>query len=71
MSTSRIWSILALIVAALTTLATLLDAIAPKYAVWALAIAAGIAAFTERVQGGKSKVEGEGMNGGSYRRFGE
>lgn len=49
MTSSRIFGILALIVSVLTTAATLLDQIAPKYAVYALAAAAAISAFTEKV----------------------
>jgi hypothetical protein len=49
MTLSRILGILALIATALTTVASLLNAIAPKYAVYALATAAAISAFTEKV----------------------
>ena len=51
MSTSRILGVLALIATALTTLGSLLNTIAPKYAIYALAVSAAISAFTGRVQG--------------------
>lgn len=57
LSFSRFLAILALIGAACTAAAGFLGAIRPQYAAVALGIAAAIAAFTERVQGGKSKVE--------------
>lgn len=53
---SRIIAVLSFIATALTFGATMLGQIDPQYAVWALALAAAINAFTERVQGGESKV---------------
>lgn len=49
MSLSRILGILALVATVLTTAASLLNSIAPKYAIYALASAAAISAFTEKV----------------------
>ena len=52
---SRVIAILTLIGAACTAVAGFLGGIRPQYAAIALGIAAAIAAFTERVQGGTSK----------------
>ena len=57
MTPSRIIGILAFIATALTTVASVLETIAPKYAVWALAISAAISAFTGRIQGAKPEDE--------------
>jgi hypothetical protein len=54
MSLSRIIGILSIIAAACTAFATAFGAIRPQWAVYAVAGAAMINAFTERVQGGKS-----------------
>jgi hypothetical protein len=54
MSWSRIVGILSIIAAACTAFATAFGAIRPQWAVYAVAGAAMINAFTERVQGGKS-----------------
>ena len=55
MSISRIIGILALLATALTTGASLVGQIKPQYAVYMLAVAGAINAFTERVSGGLSK----------------
>jgi hypothetical protein len=52
---SRVIAILTLVGAAATALAGFLGGIRPQYAAIALGVAAAIAAFTERVQGGASK----------------
>lgn len=57
MNWSRIIGILSLIAAGATAGATVVDAINPKWAAMMLAAAAAINAFTERVQGGVSKIE--------------
>lgn len=54
MSVSRIFGILALLASALTTAASFLGAIKPQWAIYAVAIAGAINAFTERVHGGTS-----------------
>lgn len=59
MNISRLIGILSLIVTVLTTGATLLQAIRPEWAIWALALSAALSSFVERVQGGKSKLEAE------------
>ena len=56
MTMSRFIAILSLLGAAATAVAGFLGGIRPQYAAVALGTAAAIAAFTERVQGGKSKV---------------
>ena len=56
MNVSLILGRLSLVATAITTGASFLNYVKPSWAVYALAIAAGINAFTERVQGGKSKV---------------
>jgi hypothetical protein len=55
---SRVIGILSFVALLLTGLSTLLGAVAPEYTVYALALAAAISAFTERIQGGSS-VDGE------------
>lgn len=59
MTISRLLAILSLLVTVLTTGATLLQALRPEWAVWALALSAALSSFVERVQGGKSKLEKE------------
>lgn len=56
MTMSRFIAILSLLGAAATAVAGFLGGIRPQFAAIALGIAAAIAAFTERVQGGKSKI---------------
>jgi len=56
MSLSRIIGILSIIAAACTAFATAFGAIRPQWAIYAVAVAAMINAFTERVQGGKSTM---------------
>lgn len=55
MNLSLILGRLSLVATAFTTAATFLNYIKPSWAVYAVAVAAAINAFTERVQGGKSK----------------
>lgn len=57
MTMSRFIAILSLLGAAATAVAGFLGGIRPQYAAIALGVAAAIAAFTERVQGGKSKAD--------------
>ncbi len=66
MSISRILGILTLLATGLTTVAGLLDSINPKYALLVAGIGAAITAFTERVQGGLSKTEGEADGRNSF-----
>ena len=54
-SQSRLIAILASVAGLLTTGATFAGFVKPQYAVYMLAGAAAITAFTERVQGGASK----------------
>jgi hypothetical protein len=56
MTMSRFIAILSLLGAGATAVAGFLGGIRPQYAAIALGIAAAIASFTERVQGGASKV---------------
>ncbi len=57
MTLSRLLGILSLISGLLMMLGTSLQMIKPTWAAYAIGIALAINAFTERVQGGKSKVE--------------
>lgn len=59
MTLSRFFALLSLLGTIAATAATLLQIIRPQWAAYALAITAAINAFTERVQGGKSKLEAE------------
>ena len=53
---SRILGILGILVSVCAAAASLFGYLAPEYAVWPVAIGAGLAAFTERIQGGASVV---------------
>lgn len=53
---SRLFAILAMISTGGTLAGTFLGSFNPKWAALALGISAGVSAFTERVQGGKSKL---------------
>lgn len=55
MNVSLILGRISLVATAITTGATFLNYVKPAWSVYALAIAAALNAFTERVQGGKSK----------------
>jgi len=54
---SRVLGIIGLIAAAAGTIGGLLESIRPQYALILAGIGAGLTAFTERVQGGASKVQ--------------
>ena len=57
MNWSRILAVLSALNALVTLLAGVLGGLRPQYAVILLGISAAISAFTERVHGGKSKVD--------------
>lgn len=59
MSFSRLIGILSLLATIGTTIATMLQAIRPAWAVYALAVSGALNAFVERVQGGVSKIQRE------------
>lgn len=61
MTFSRFLGILSLIASAATAAAAVVNALSPKWAALLLGISAAINAFTERVQGGASKVADEGI----------
>lgn len=53
---SRLFGILAMITTGSSLAGTFLGSFNPKWAAIVLGVSAGVSAFTERVQGGKSKL---------------